>query len=87
MIIVDSVPFVLFQDLTFASYVLDNILDGFKRVSYGDAIYTMVDSKAILDECESAVSDTLSCYDKECLNELIKEIKSIPNDVLIALYG
>ena len=64
-----------FNDLTHSGLAED----GFSKVSYGDAQYTLVYAEALISELEAK--------DDSSLKPLIDELKDIPSNIYVALEG
>lgn len=72
---ISNIPVVFFSDFEHA-HLNEN---GFTKVSYGDAVYTLVQADALVNEL-------IDRLDAE-LMPLITELQSIPPSFLIALDG
>jgi len=72
----DNLPVVYFRDLPHAERVQ------LQKVSYGDAQYTLVTPRQIIDEVCSIMFEQT-----DPLNELVQALATIPFGVLVALEG
>jgi len=73
--VISTIRVVFFNDLEHA----DLEMEGFNKISYGDAEHTLVYADDLARELEDR--------DDPKLLPLINELESIPDDVLVALDG
>jgi len=81
---ISDIKAIYFSDLVYAN----TFKEDFQKVSYGDAVYTLVEPESLISELEDHNNDGFDDESEgENYNDLIEELKMIPEGVLIALDG